>query len=168
MDNTIHRHDEGGPTATVTCEDGGATAAWKAPVGNILLDHPELNTGGYVYFTFDSEPTNVIKDDSATDFSGGVFTVPADIVTHLQIADAGVLYRAHVLLAYEDGRTWHNDTQFTCEAAPVAAPITELPYTGIEGGLVFAAVLLIGVGIAAITGSNLWIRSHVTGSSLFN
>ncbi len=149
--DTLHRHDEGGPTATIECNDLVATATWSIPEGKLLKDHPELNTGGYVYFTPDSDPIDVVKESEggeAKDFSGAVFGPSGGLETITLHTEDGVLYRAHILLAYEDGPAWHNDTRFVCETVQTDAPIEVLPYTGADDfiGWIVAAGLLITIG----------------------
>ena len=156
--DVIHRHDPGGPEASINCaEDGSVLATWQINGGQLLDTHPELNTGGYTYFTLDSEPINVIKQKDGgdfTDFSG--WDIPqggVSIDLALGHTESGVVYRAHILLAYEDGPAWHNDTQFICEtAAPSSAPATPtvetLPFTGLDlTGLLVIGSLLVAVGV---------------------
>ena len=153
MTETLHRHDPGGPEAAIDCADGRATATWDLPAGQLLQDHPELNTGGYVYFTLDSEPTNVIVEADGGDihdFSG--WDIPENPIMDLVLRDVepGVVYRAHILLAYEDGPTWHNDTRFTCGVeiteTPVVIEVETLPETGLDltGLLLVGSLLLVG------------------------
>ncbi len=156
--DVIHRHDPGGPEASIDCdEDGSVLATWQIEGGQLLDTHPELNTGGYVYFTLDSEPINVITQEDGgdfTNFSGR--DIPEGGVTvdlALGHTELGVVYRAHILLAYEDGSTWHNDTQFICEtAAPSPVPATPtvetLPFTGFDlTGLLVVGSLLLAFGM---------------------
>ena len=153
--DVIHRHDPGGPEASIDCDEGGSVlATWQIEGGQLLDTHPELNTGGYVYFTLDSEPINVITQEDGGDFTNfSGWDIPEGGVTvdlALGHTELGVVYRAHILLAYEDGSTWHNDTQFICEtAAPSPVPAIEvLPFTGFDPSLwLVAGALLLAVGL---------------------
>ena len=161
--DVIHRADPGGPEASIDCANGSAAAAWAVPAGQLLLDHPELNTGGYVYFTLDSTPIDVIKEadgGDAVDFSGTDATEGLTIATiMLNQVEPGVVYRAHILLAYEDGRVWHNDTQFVCSLppveiteTPVSIEVETLPVTGLgdSTGLLLLAAFLVAGGISVL------------------
>ncbi len=150
----IHRHDPGGPEADIDCaEDGSVLATWQVEEGQLLETHPELNTGGYVYFTLDSEPTNtIIQADGGDfiDFSGWDIPEGVSIDLALGRTEPGVVYRAHILLAYEDGPAWHNDTQFTCATAPSPpTPTVEtLPFTGFDPtGFLMVGSLLLALGM---------------------
>lgn len=157
--DTLHRHDEGGPTASVECSPDGLTAlaTWSLPPGQLLPDHPELGTGGYVYMTLHETPTDPLPG-SAIDFTGALLGPDTVASTSAEI-ETGVEYRAHVLVAYETGEAWHNDTIFTChEVTPqvssqviVATPspgdgVDVLPFTGIGS---FEALALLGVLLLA-------------------
>lgn len=155
MTDTLHRHDEGGPVAEIACEGEEAVASWTLPAGQLLDDHPELNTGGYVYFTLHETPTIPVEGGELLDFSG----TRLDNDTHISASvpvKPGVEYRAHLLVAYEDGEAWHNDTVFTCEmeaeiseeAVMIEAPV--LPFTGPVDWLLPVALVLIGVGAGLV------------------
>ena len=152
--DVIHRHDPGGPEADIDCvEDGSVLATWQIEGGQLLKTHPVLNTGGYTYFTLDESPTAVIKEAGGgdfEDFSGWDIPEGVSIDLALGRTEPGVIYRAHILLAYEDGPAWHNDTQFICEtAAPLSTPTVEvLPFTGFDP-TVFLVVgsLLLALGV---------------------
>lgn len=159
IEGTIHRHDEGGPTAEVTCNnDSTASATWKIPEGQLLNNASapeELTTGGYTYFTPNDAPTDVISGAEGgqhADFSGqymeGGYLNP--ITTKIEY---GVEYRAHILLAYEDGPAWHNDTVFVCPepttevAVTIETPAPDvLPFTGFDPilSLIGAASIISG------------------------
>ncbi len=149
--DVIHRQDPGGPEADIDCAaDGGVLATWQIEGGQLLDTHPELNTGGYTYFTLDSDPTNVIVQADGGDFTdfSGVNIPEGGVSVSLSLGrtDPGTVYRAHILLAYEDGPAWHNDTQFNCVTA-LPAPLDVLPFTGFDfTGPVILAALLIAVG----------------------
>ena len=150
--DVIHRHDPGGPEADIDCAtDGSVLATWQIEGGQLLQTHPELNTGGYTYFTLDSDPIDVIiqaEGGDFSDFSG--WDIPEDGVSislALGRTEPGTVYRAHILLAYEDGPAWHNDTQFNCVTAP-QAPLDVLPFTGFDfTGPVILGAFLLAVGI---------------------
>ena len=157
--DVIHRHDPGGPEATIDCDDNGSVlAVWEVESGQLLDTHPVLNTGGYVYYTLDSEPSNVITQEeggSSDDFSGAPLSA-GQIQLTLGQTESGVVYRAHILLAYEDGPTFHNDTRFTCESVTSMAdsvnPMPDvLPFTGFDlTGLIIVASLLMGLGVSLL------------------
>ena len=154
--DVIHRQDPGGPEADIDCAaDGSILATWQIEGGQLLQTHPELNTGGYTYFTLDSDPIDVIiqaEGGKFSDFSG--WDIPEDGVSiNLALArtEPGVVYRAHILLAYEDGPAWHNDTQFNCVTAP-PAPLDVLPFTGFDWtGTLMMASFLIAIGLKLLT-----------------
>ena len=154
--DVIHRQDPGGPEANIDCAtDGSVLATWQIDGGQLLDTHPELNTGGYVYFTLDSEPINVITQDEGGDFTNfSGWDIPEDGVTvslTLGHTDPGTVYRAHILLAYKDGPAWHNDTQFNCVTAP-PAPLDVLPFTGFDWtGTLMMASFLIAIGLKLLT-----------------
>ena len=156
--DVIHRHDPGGPEASIDCaEDGSVLATWQIEGGQLLKTHPELNTGGYTYYTLDSTPINVIKQKGGghfADFSG--WDIPeggVSIDLALDHTESGVVYRAHILLAYEDGPAWHNDTQFVCTTAialpaPATPTVETLPFTGFDlTGLLVVGSLLMATGV---------------------
>ena len=169
MTETLHRHDPGGPEAVVVCEDGSAVAVWDIPAGQLLQEHPELDTGGYVYFTLDSEPTNTIEQiygGETRDIAGWDVPEGETMTITLNQVEPDVLYRAHLLLAYEDdGPAWHNDTQFSCSSVlteitetPISIEVETLPETGLgdsTGLLLVASLLFIG-GVALLKKSWPW------------
>lgn len=166
---TIVRSEDPGPAPEIECaEDGNeATATWIIPEGQLLTNNTapaELATGGYVYFTPHDAPTAVIRTvdgDELIDFSGA--NLSPDTVVQISTAiEPGIEYRAHLLLAYEDGPTIHDDTVFVCDApVPVAdtttatvaqpttvadAPVDTLPMTGVSSVLLSVALVLVGAG----------------------
>ncbi len=152
--DVIHRQDPGGPEAAIDCANGSVLATWQIEGGQLLDTHPELNTGGYTYFTLDSDPIDVIiqaEGGDFSDFSG--WDIPEDGVSislPLDQVESGTVYRAHILLAYEDGPAWHNDTQFNCVTAPPAT-LETLPFTGFDPtGLLILASFLIAVGLRLV------------------
>lgn len=171
---TIVRSEDEGPTPDIECAEDGtaATATWLVPAGQLLDDSEapeELDTGGYVYFTLDSAPTDVIKGvegGETADFSGANIDGPTPVSITTEV-EPGVDYRAHLLLAYDDGTMVHDDTVFVCEApvaeattTTVAQPTTTdtpdtLPLTGAAGTdlLLPLAIVLTGLGatILAVT-----------------
>jgi len=151
--DVIHRHDPGGPEADIDCtKDGSVLATWQINGGQLLDTHPDLNTGGYVYFTLDSEPSTTITHRNGGEFiafSGKKIVEGTSIDLTLSRTEPGVVYRAHILLAYEDGPAWHNDTQFTCSPPPSPTPVSgTLPFTGFDlTGLLIVGSLLLAAGV---------------------
>lgn len=151
--DVIHRQDPGGPEADISCDNGNVLASWQIEPGQLLKTHPDLNTGGYTYFTLDSDPIGVIKEAEGGDFSDfSGWDIPENVTVSLELnqVQSDVVYRAHILLAYEDGPAWHNDTQFVCAAA-APAPLDVLPFTGFDWtGLLILAAFLTAVGVSLL------------------
>lgn len=179
---TIVRSEDQGPQPEIECAEDGtaATATWLVPAGQ-LLDNSEapdeLGTGGYVYFTLDSAPTDVIRESEGgefVDFAGAKLNEPASVSITTEV-EPGVDYRAHLLLAYEgdDGARVHTDTVFVCEApvaetttTTVAQPTTTdtpdtLPFTGAAHAdwMLPIALALTALGSGIILGASRLFRS---------